>query len=102
MKTEQKRLEQVISQYLSLEEQILLDSLLEKPNDGMYLFTQLQKEPRSFKYHQIRTQLKYANQLKPIYKIVLRLYSRAICVMYIFCASSIIVIVLSMTSWWKH
>jgi len=75
MKTEQKRLEQVISQYLSLEEQILLDSLLEKPNDGMYLFTQLQKEPRSFKYHQIRTQLKYANQLKPIYKIVLRLYS---------------------------
>jgi len=41
MKTEQKRLEQVISQYLSLEEQILLDSLLEKPNDGMYLFTQL-------------------------------------------------------------
>ncbi|MEM8528617.1 MAG: Tn3 family transposase, partial [Bacteroidota bacterium] len=76
LRAEQHRLEQIIANELSKAERALLDALLEKPEEGMYLFTQLQKEPSSFQYYQIRAQLKYAAQLKQIYKIVLRLYDQ--------------------------
>lgn len=73
IRTEQQRLAQVIETRLSKVEKNILDGLLEKPVDGMYPLTILQKEPSSLKYYQIRGQLKRSALLAPIYQIALKI-----------------------------
>ncbi len=74
VRAEHHRLEQIIEQQVSVPEKVLLDALLIKPDEGMYPFTQLQKEPSSLQYYQIRGQIKNAVQLQPLYKIALRIH----------------------------
>lgn len=73
MQAEQRRLEKIIDAHMSSEEKSLVAALLEKPGDGMYPLTLLQKEPSSFDYYQIRRLLDRQKLLQPIYEIALRL-----------------------------
>lgn len=76
IRAELGRLEQVIEQGITTSEKALLDELLIKPDGDRYPFTRLQKEPSSLQYYQIRRQLKNAAQLKPLYKIALRIHQQ--------------------------
>lgn len=73
IRNEHQRLERIIDEQMSDADKALLDSLLEKPENGMYPFTMLQKEPSSLKYYQIRGQLKHSEILRPIYKMAFRI-----------------------------
>jgi hypothetical protein len=73
IRAEHRRLEYVIDQEVSVSEKNILDALLIKTEEGRYPFTQMQKEPSSLQYYQIRTQLKNAFQLQELYKIIARI-----------------------------
>lgn len=73
IQNERQRLAKIIDLRLDDKEKALLDDLLEKPDTGMYPFTWLQKEPSSFKYYQLRGQLRRSELIAPIYKIVMRI-----------------------------
>lgn len=73
---EHKRLIVLIQKQVSPDEKQLIDALLEKPEDGMYPFTLLQKEPSGFEYHQIRQVLRRQKILYPIYEIAQRVCSK--------------------------